>query len=775
MAMSTNCLSKLKPVVSDVVYKKLDEAFKAGDQKAWDFTMVESHSDMRLLRKSAILDANRRESIISYITTQKKNHDIPPQQALLDLISGSGVRQKSGVVSLDKYIEGVRAEYVAMNIDLIDATRTINMGLRRAGNPDFVNNLVKGIFGDADAAIPKGGQAIIDAWHQTTKAILDRFNKAGGSIRELKGFNIPVNHYTPNMLKVGEDKWVTDALELFTIRRRPDMPPISDDALLRKIYKNITEEGGDMDFGGDIGKSAHRAKLGNSHQQFRTLQPKNGKSWLEYNKNYGMHSNPVDSMKEYIDSMSTEIGLMEVLGTNPHKMVEDMVAEVKRVTGNSRAGELSKAALDQIRSRMPRAEDGITNTFRAFRSIQTITKLPLAGITAMSDVAFTSVRAGYLGMSPVKTFSRQMKNMITMGDYKLAGKMGLLADYANHMAVASNRYTDSAGFSMLDKVADFAMRANGLNHWTNSARSTFGLEFLSFMADSSAKTFDELPKGLRSAFERYGITDADWTAVSKSITTEKGVSFVDPTSNKLDGKLKARIIGMITEETNWAVPEPNAKARAMAAGGTPTNTVMNEVARTGNQFKTFGISVMVSNMGMMLDKGLPTPTKLAYGVSLLTSTAVMGALIVQLKDVAKGREWREPSLDLMLEGVMQGGFFGVLGDIFFKDPNLFGGLPAQIAGPTVGDLNRIGKVMFATKDEVFKEGGDWAKVLFPAIEQAAEEAAFPLKLWATRVAVERLMLDQMRRLSDPDYYSRLRRTKRWLKKERGQGYWSTPK
>ena len=773
MAMTGDCLVKLKPVVSDVVYSKLKEAFDGGDQKAWDFTMVESHADMKVLRRDAILDANKRESIITYISGQSKK-GIKPQQALLDIISGSGVRQKSGVVSLDKYIEGVRAEYVAKNIDLIDETRTQLFGLKRAGNQDFINNLVKGIFGDADAAIPKGGQAIIDAWHVTTKSMLDRFNKAGGSIRELKGFNIPVNHYSPAMLKAGEDTWVTDALKLFDIRQRTDLPKISDDALLRKIYKNITTEGGDIeDFGKEVGQK-HK-KLGNSHQQFRYLQPKNGKAWLDYNKQYGMHSNPVDAMKEYVDSMATEIGLLETLGTNPQKMVDDMVAEVQRTTGNPRAGALSRAALDQIRSRLPRSEDNITNIFRGLRSVQTITKLPLAGITATSDVAFMATRAAYMGMSPVKVFTRQMKNLVTTQDYKTAGRLGLLADYANYLAVASNRYTDSVGFSKLDRVADFSMRANGLNHWTNSGRAVFGLEFLSNMADHSAKKFNDLPRGLTSAFERYGITEADWSAVSKSITTEKGVNFVDPTSDSLDGNLKARIIGMIKEETNFAVPEPNAKARAIAAGGSQANTVTNELIKTSTQFKTFGISVLVSNMGMMLDKGLSAPTKMAYAASLLTSTTVMGTLILQLKDIAKGREPRELTPELVGEGMLQGGFLGVAGDMFFKDPNVFGGLPAQIAGPTVGDLNRIWKVMHATKDEVMKEGGDWAKVLYPAIEQAAEEAAFPLKLWQTRVAAERLMLDQMRRLSDPDYYSRLRRTKKWLRKERDQGFWSTPK
>lgn len=770
MAMSTDCLVKLKPLVSDTVYAKLDEAVQTGDQKTWDFTMNDAHADMKLLKADAILDANKKAGILEYLKSQKANN-ITPAQALLDLVSGSGVRQKSGVVSLDKYIEGVQGGFIAKNIDLIDANKPTLMGLRRAGNPEATRNIVKGIFGDADASIPKGGQAIIDAWHQTTKAILERFNKAGGRISELKGFNIPVNHFSPKMLKVGEDAWVTDALNLFDVRKMGGMPAISDEALLRKVYRNITTEGAEL----GEGTTTMGKKLGNSHQEFRVLQPKSGDAWLKYNDKYGIHSNPIDSMKEYINSMSTEIGLMEVFGTNPTKMLDDMAGEVARVSGNPRSGSMAKAALDHIRSRTPRAEDGITNTFRGLRNIQTITKLPLAGVTAMSDVGFTATRAMYLGMKPTRIFARHMKNLATSGDYKTAGRLGLMADYANHMAVAANRFTDSMGFSKLDRVTDFSMRANGLNHWTNSARSTFGMEFLANLSDQGAKSFNDLPRGMKSALQRYGFTDTDWDKMSKARTSIEGTNFVDPTSELLDDSLKARILGMIKEETNFAVPEPNAKARAIAAAGTRTNTVANEMIRTMTQFKSFGISILTSHMGMLLDKGLPTPTKMAYGASLLTSTTVMGAIVLQLKDIAKGREPRELSPTLFAQGALQGGFLGVAGDMIFDDPRLFGGLPGKIAGPTVGDANRIWKVFHSTKDEVLKEGGNWQKELFPAIESAAEEVAFPLRLWSTRVAAERLMLDQVRRFTDPDYYSKLQRTKKWLRKEKGQGFWSTPK
>ena len=120
--MTPDCLLKVQPLVSDTVFKKLKTAVDTGDQQLWDTTMLDSHADMKTLKRRATIDANRRNAVITYIQGQEKL-GIKPQQALLDLLSGNSVRQKSGVVSLERYMEGVRGRFSAMNIDLIHATR----------------------------------------------------------------------------------------------------------------------------------------------------------------------------------------------------------------------------------------------------------------------------------------------------------------------------------------------------------------------------------------------------------------------------------------------------------------------------------------------------------------------------------------------------------------------------------------------------------------------------------------------------------------------------
>lgn len=773
--MTPDCLIKLKPVVSDDVYAKLEDAVSKGDQKAWDFTMHDAHADMSLLKRQSIISANAKADMIQYIDQQIKG-GTKAGRALSDMISGSGSRQGSGIVSLDKYIEGIRGSTLSKLVKIIHSNRPKFLGLNRSRDGEFAKNLVKNIFGDADASGAKGMDKMVDAWKQTTQDMMNRFNKAGGSITELEDFFIPVNHYSPSVTKAGEEQWVKDAKELFNLRRLPGREELSDEDLFRRIYKNISTEGGASLDPGAV-PSRRTPSLANSHQAFRWLQPKNGEAWLTYTTKYGRHSSPVDAMIEYVDGMSTQIGLMERLGANPTKNFDEVVSHVAETTKSPGAGRMAKASLDQLISRNPGVESRVTDVLRGVRNFQTITKLGMAPITSLSDIAYSAIESKYLGMAPIKTFTRYMKNLnpLDNADRQLAGRMGLFMDYALSKAASLYRYSDTNGFGALHRAADFSTRASGLNHLTNTAKMSFGLEFLANMGEMSVKDYGSLSKGLKRAFERYGIDQDDWADISKALTTDRGVKYVDPTK-LTDDDLMARVIGMVREETNFAVPEPNAKARAVATLGIPTNTVGNEVIKVAGQFKTFGVSIMLSHMGRMLDETSPIATRMGYGMTTLLTTSVLGVVVVQLKDIAKGREPREMSPKLAMEGFLQGGSTGVLGDIVFNNPELFGGFPAFIAGPSAADAQKLLQVMYGSVAESKELAEDWEKTLKKAAGTATVQTlGLPSRLWYTRVAMERLMLDDINKVADPAGYRRkLKRRRKFMKEDRGQGYWWKP-
>ena len=240
-------------------------------------------------------------------------------------------------------------------------------------------------------------------------------------------------------------------------------------------------------------------------------------------------------------------------------------------------------------------------------------------------------------------------------------------------------------------------------------------------------------------------------------------------------QLKSRVIGMVREEINFAIPEPNAKARTTAAFGAPRNTVAHEWIKLGTQFKTFGVSMMLSHMGRVMNDTTSIPTRMVYASALLAGTGAMGVAVLQLKDIAKGRTPRELDAKLAAEGLLQGGALGVLGDLVFNDPNLFGGLPAYIAGPTVGDVNKLSKFMWAAATEAEARGiaEAWYREMVPGMVAGAEEAAaaFGTRMWYTRLMIERSVLQRLNEMTDPDYQKDQMRLRKWMRKERGQRMW----
>ncbi len=292
------------------------------------------------------------------------------------------------------------------------------------------------------------------------------------------------------------------------------------------------------------------------------------------------------------------------------------------------------------------------------------------------------------------------------------------------------------------------------------------------MADYANVHYDKLPRGIKNGFERYGITLGDWQTIRQNVVDVKGTKFIDMASQD-DVKLTARVIGMVREETNFAVPEPNAKSRAIATANIPTNTLANEMMKVATQFKSFGISIMVSHMGRLMDQS-GTANKILYGSSLLMGSAALGIAVLQLKDIAQGREPRELSPKLIGEGVLQGGALGVAGDMVFSNPDLFGGLPAYLVGPSVSDFVKLQKVLWGTMAESKSVSDAWGKELFPATLIGAQKASgFATKLWWTRLAFDRYAFDLVNKL-DPAYNEKINNKRKWLREERGQGYWLEP-
>jgi hypothetical protein len=329
----------------------------------------------------------------------------------------------------------------------------------------------------------------------------------------------------------------------------------------------------------------------------------------------------------------------------------------------------------------------------------------------------------------------------------------------------SNRYSDIYGNGVTAKAAEAVMRGSLLSPWTDAGRKAFGMEYASLLADNFGKAINELEPATQRAFESYGIDSALWDTFRKTKPLDfKGAKFADMTQ---DGGKKFH--QMVMSETDFAVPTPDAKVRAITTGGLGRATIEGQAWRSVMMLKSFPITIATTHFYRAAYQAT-TADKLAYAGLFATTSTIMGGMALQMKDVAAGREPRPmDSPEFFAAAFQQGGGLGIFGDFLFSDVNRFGGgLTQTITGPTGQLLDSTVKFTLGNIREAVK--GEETNILGEAVQLGKRYAP---KVWQTRLFTD-AMADQIEMMANPDAQRRFNRTVRKRQKEFNQGYWWKP-
>jgi hypothetical protein len=189
-------------------------------------------------------------------------------------------------------------------------------------------------------------------------------------------------------------------------------------------------------------------------------------------------------------------------------------------------------------------------------------------------------------------------------------------------------------------------------------------------------------------------------------------------------------------------------------------------------YKNFSVTVLNTHIarGLALDG---VSAKGRYLGGFVVTATLMGALAMQLKEISKGRDPVEMDTpEFWGAAMLQGGGLGIFGDFLFSNRNRFGGgLAETVGGPVVGAANDI---LNLTAGNIFQlvQGEDMN--LGREMIDFASRYTPGSSMWYTRLAMERLVTDQVRMMLDPDAPARMRRLERRYMNERGQEYWWRP-
>ena len=140
----------------------------------------------------------------------------------------------------------------------------------------------------------------------------------------------------------------------------------------------------------------------------------------------------------------------------------------------------------------------------------------------------------------------------------------------------------------------------------------------------------------------------------------------------------------------------------------------------------------------------------------LVGNTILGALAIQMKETAKGRDPRDmTSVEFWAFAITQGGGAGIFGDFFFSDVNRFGGGIAEtLAGPGVSFLDDMLRFSVGNARELaLGEDTRAGRELVGLLRNFTPGGS----LWYLRLAYEREVLDQLQQVIDPEASQSFRR------------------
>lgn len=604
------------------------------------------------------------------------------------------------------------------------------------------------------------------------------FNSVGGSIPKSKKWDLPQAHNRAAVEKLGKETWAEEIYDML------DWDAMLDDAgraipedermeVLGYVWDTIVSDG--LNKIEDIKKAPRGIgrKLARKHSQHRFLHFKDADSWMEYAEKYGS-GDIFTTLTDHIDAMAHDVAMMEILGPNPQQTFDALMLMAKKDGGKPLDMQVTKALWNVVSGNINQtAVPTMADLFQGTRNLLTSAFLPAAFLSAVSDEGFKAVTSSFNGINPLKVFMRELSLLNPANEQHriMAVRMGLIADSWTNMAGVGNRYADVYGTGVTTKITEAVLRGSWLTPYTEAGRKAFGMEFAAALADDFGKSFDQLSKKRRAAFERYGIDASDWDSFRRQSPLDyKGAKFADLTA---DGGRK--FYNMVLAETDFAVPTPDARVRAITTGGYARGTWVGEGVRSVGMFKSFSITLMSTHIMRAAMQG-GVVDKVTYAGMLVAATTIMGYVSLQLKDFAAGRNPREidsteDGQKLLAASILQGGGLGIMGDFLFADSNRFGGGFSQtLASPLLAAADDIDELTRINAMDLMRGEQTWGGI---AADTSQFAKRYTPSIWQVRL-LQNAMFDALSVQADPTYQSRYNRMMSKRMRDYKQDFWWKP-
>lgn len=714
----------------------------------------------------------------------------------------SGSRAERLVTDMEQtnaYVDGIKRDSTRQLMDLISAAdsqqgasagRRALMVLFDAQNPVMTRDLALEVFAQGKAGTGNAeAKAGADAWLKVTEQLRQRFNGAGGDVGRLDYGYLPQAHDQVRVLATGQDAWAQKVLPMLDRSRylREDGSRMADDEvldLLRGAWETISSDGMNKRTPG-AGPAPGSGARANRGAESREIHFKDGEAYLAYLSQFGRGS-MYDAMIGHIGGMARDIGLVERYGPNPNAqmrlqfdLAERADGKLERVFGNQPD---AYWALLSGTSGTP-ANANLANIGQHIRNIETFGKLQGAVLSSITDLGTYFTTTGFNKLD----YWDAITNLARAGGSEAKDFMNSHGMIAESMISDLNRWAgENVAQSWSGRVANATMKLSLMNAWTDTLRRAFQMTHMAGVGRMSKVEWSKLAEYDRWRMESKGLTEADWQVIRSAQPEQfRGQDMITPdgiyaTGDPRAGEVAAKYLGMLSDESEFAVLNPDLATRAItSAGGTQAGTVRGELARAVMQFKSFPIAMMSRHWRRMLEtpqglEGAPmVANRLAYAGAMLMSLTALGAIAFQTKQLVSGKDPVDMTTPkFWTRAVAQGGGLGFFGDMLLSDTTADRGqldtLGRAFLGPSFGSAADFWELTKGNVDE-FLAGKD--------THIGAESLRFarghlPLvNLWYAKTALDQAALHAIQENLSPGYLSRMRQRAR---KDWNQDYYWQP-
>ncbi|HBR3463138.1 hypothetical protein AAHV08_09350 [Klebsiella pneumoniae] len=641
----------------------------------------------------------------------------------------------------------LRSKYLSgLNHDLEQAgvLKYLSSGSNDAEVADAMWRLGKGESTDGMMKESVKIAEIITKWQESAR--LDA-NKAGAWIRKMPGYIARQGHDMMKIRAAGFASWrdaILPKLDKATFEGVADQ-----DAFLRSVYDglasgvHLASEKPDWMKGFKGSQNVARRA-----SQERVLHFLDGRSWYEYNREFG-----VGSVREAIygglEASARNTGLMRILGTNPENMVNYLADTISAdLKGNEKAlAAFNDARRSTIKNEMAEVtgqtnipgSSALARFGSTTRAVDSMLKLGGAMISSFNDLASNALELRYQGKNFMSALTEsiqgRLKRYSTEEQKEILSSLGVYADSMRDEIL--QRF--SGDVTLPGKVARLQrqfFRLNGLNWWTDASRNTTATMTSHWLAGNAKSPHATLNPDLKRALDLHGIGEPEWNIYrTMDMKGSEGRTFMTPdgidsvpddviakyiadknvTVNERSianarSELGDKLRGYILDRVMVAMTEPTARTRALMKQGTQPGTVQGELIRFIGQYKSFTASFMQQALGREVFGRGYTPAPLGQSRWGSVSNALFksgkgemvglaqvalwmtffGYLSMQTKLMLKGQTPRPADAKTFLAAAAQGGGLGIFGDFLFGEANRFGNGPiTSLAGPVAGSADQL--------------------------------------------------------------------------------------